>query len=102
MTWKLQLVLFLAVMTNTGADGRNDYSSQLMNAVNSLNRLLNYMLELRSVIGDMIFGVVLAKGKYMAVKMFYFSSWRGVRLGPLVMSATVWPTLPAPEMMSVE
>lgn len=69
MIWKVQLLLFLAVMTNTGAEGRHDYPSQLMHAVNSLNRLLDYMLEPRSVIGDMIFGVVLARGRYVGVTM---------------------------------
>jgi hypothetical protein len=69
MVWKVQLLLFLAVMTNTDAEGHHDYPSQLMHAVNSLNRLLDYMLEPRSVIGDMIFGVVLARGRYEGVTM---------------------------------
>jgi hypothetical protein len=67
MAWKVTLLLFLAVVTNTGAEGRHDYPPQLMRAVNSLNSLLNYMLEPRSVIGDMIFGVVLARGRYVGV-----------------------------------
>jgi hypothetical protein len=69
MAWKVQLLLFLALMTSTGAEGRHDYSLQLMHAVNSLNRLLDYMLEPRAVIGDMIFGVVLARGKYVCGHM---------------------------------
>jgi hypothetical protein len=69
MAWKLPLLLFLAGMADTGAEGRYDYSSQLTHAVNSLDRLLDYMLEPRSVIGDMIFGVVLARGRYQGLKM---------------------------------
>jgi hypothetical protein len=97
MAWKLQLLLFLAVMTDTGAEGRYNYSSQLTHAVTSLNRLLDYMLEPRSVIGDMIFGVVLARGMYQDVKM-EFLSWSGVRLSPLGTSATIWPMY-LPRMM---
>jgi hypothetical protein len=67
MAWKIKLLLFMAVATNTGAEGRHDYTPQLMHAVNSLNRLLDYMLEPRSVIGDTIFGVVLARGRYVGV-----------------------------------
>jgi hypothetical protein len=69
MVWKAQLLLFLLVMTNSGAEGRHNYPSQLMHAVNSLNRLLDYMLEPHSVIGDMIFGVVLARGRYASVTL---------------------------------
>lgn len=67
MAWKVQLLLFLAATTNTTAEGRHDYPPRLMHTVNSLNRLLDYMLEPRSVIGDMIFGVVLARGRYVGV-----------------------------------
>jgi hypothetical protein len=52
------LLLTMAVMSSTAAE-----ESQMKYAVNSLNKLLDYMLQPRSVIGDMVFGVVMARGK---------------------------------------
>jgi hypothetical protein len=86
MAWKVPLLLFLAVTTGTDAQGRYDYSSQLTRAVNSLNRLLDYMLEPRSVVGDMIFGVVLARGRYLGLKIGFYS-WSGA-LGHRLASCT--------------
>jgi hypothetical protein len=59
-----QLLLLLAVMFITAAEGIRNYSSQLTAAVTSLNRLLDYMLVPQSVIGDMIFGTVIARGEF--------------------------------------
>lgn len=59
----LLLLLIPAMMSSTAAEQSQDHASQMKRAVNSLNKLLDYMLEPRSVIGDLIFGVVLARGK---------------------------------------
>jgi hypothetical protein len=69
VVWKLVLLLlFLAAGTSTAAQEFHDYSSQLKHAVNSLNKLLNYMLLPRNVIGDMILGVVMARGECSGVR----------------------------------
>jgi hypothetical protein len=62
--WKLPLLLLLAVMSTTAAEGLRNYSSQLQDAVTSLNNLLDYMLVPQSVVGDLIFGIVLARGEF--------------------------------------
>jgi hypothetical protein len=61
------LLLSMAVMSNAAPKESEGYTRQMKLAVNSLNKLLDYMLEPRSVIGDMIFGVVLARGKHVEV-----------------------------------
>lgn len=63
-----QLLLLLAVMFITAAEGIRNYSSQLTAAVTSLNRLLDYMLVPQSVIGDMIFGIVVARGQLAVLR----------------------------------
>lgn len=57
------MLLLVVAMSSTAAERLHNYSSQLEDAVMSLNRLLDYMLVPRSVIGDVIFGVVLARGE---------------------------------------
>ncbi|PNF17310.1 hypothetical protein B7P43_G04993 [Cryptotermes secundus] len=86
MVWKIQLLLFLAATANTTAEGRHDYPPQLMHTVNSLNKLLDYMLEPRSVIGDMIFGVVLARGQ-LAVLRRHLAQRQDVKMEPEDLSA---------------
>jgi hypothetical protein len=61
---KLPQLLLLAVVSISAAEGIRNYSSQLKDAVTSLNGLLDYMLLPQSVIGDMIFGIVLARGEF--------------------------------------
>ena len=71
---KLPLLLLLAVMSISAAEGYPDYSSQLKDAVTSLNRLLDYMLVPQSVIGDLIFGIVLARGEFCSCVLLLFIS----------------------------
>jgi hypothetical protein len=61
--WKLSLLLLMTIMSNAAAEAPRNYSLQLKDAVTSLNRLLDYMLVPRSVVGDLIFGIVLARGE---------------------------------------
>ena len=61
---KLPQLLLLAVMSIAAAEVNRNYSSQLKDAVVSLNALLDYMLVPQSVVGDTIFGVVLARGEF--------------------------------------
>lgn len=67
------LVVTLVVMSSTAAEESQDHSSHKRHAVNSLNKLLDYMLQPRSVVGDMIFGVVMARGspKYLKVSLHF-------------------------------
>ena len=67
-------LLLLAVMSITAAEEIRNYSSQLKGAVNSLNGLLDYMLVPQNVIGDMIFGVVLARGEFCSCVLLLFIS----------------------------
>jgi hypothetical protein len=63
IVWKLPVLLLVVAMSSTAAEELHNYSLHLKDAVTSLNRLLDYMLVPRSVIGDMIFGIVLARGE---------------------------------------
>ena len=69
--WKLSLLSLLAVLSIAAAEGIHNYSSQLKDAVTSLNRLLDYMLVPRSVIGDMIFGIVMARGEFCSCVLLF-------------------------------
>ena len=72
MVRKLPQLLLLAVMSVTAAEEIRNYSSQLKDAVISLNSLLDYMLVPQSVIGDMIFGIVLARGEFCSCVLLLF------------------------------
>jgi len=61
---KVPQLLLLAVMSISAAEGIRNYSSQLQGAVTSLNGLLDYLVVPQSVIGDTIFGIVLARGEF--------------------------------------
>jgi hypothetical protein len=61
---KLPQLLLMAVLSIAAAEANRNYSSQLKNCVTSLNALLDYMLVPRRVVGDLIFGVVLARGEF--------------------------------------
>jgi len=71
---KLPQLLLLAAMFIIAAEGTRNYSSQLKDAVTSLNGLLDYMLVPQSVIGDMIFGIVLARGEFCSCVLLLFVS----------------------------
>lgn len=71
---KLPQLLLLAAMFITAAEGNSNYSSQLTDAVTSLNGLLDYMLVPQSVIGDMIFGIVLARGEFCSCVLLLYMS----------------------------
>lgn len=71
---KVPQLLLLAVMSITAAEEIRNYSSQLKGAVTSLNGLLDYMLVPQSVIGDMIFGAVLARGEFCSCVLLVFIS----------------------------
>jgi hypothetical protein len=74
---KLPQLLLLAVMSNAVAEVNRNYSSQLKDAVTSLNALLDYMLVPQSVVGDMIYGVVLARGEFcLCVLTLILLMWR--------------------------
>ena len=67
----LSLLSLLAVLSIAAAEGIYNYSSQLKDAVTSLNRLLDYMLVPRIVIGDMIFGIVMARGEFCSCVLLF-------------------------------
>jgi hypothetical protein len=74
--WKLPLLLLLA-MSTTAAEELRNYSSQLKDAVTSLNSLLDYLLVPQSVIGDLTFGIVLARGEFFScVLLLLFSTMK--------------------------
>ncbi|XP_069685286.1 uncharacterized protein [Periplaneta americana] len=66
--WKPLTLLFLVLASN--AVDYPDYWPQLRRSVQSFNKLLDYMLQSRtgSVVGDMILGVVLARGQLAVMK----------------------------------
>jgi hypothetical protein len=73
--WKLPLLLLLAVMSTSAAEGIRNYSSQLKDAVTSLNGVLDYLMVPQSVIGDLIFGIVMARGEFCScVLLLLFST----------------------------
>jgi hypothetical protein len=80
---KLSQLLLLAVMSIAAAEVNRNYSSLLKDTVTSLNSLLDYMLEPRSVVGDLIFGVVLARGEFCScVLLLSISSRETIPLQP--------------------
>jgi len=91
---KLPQLLLLAVMFITSAEGIRNYSSQLTDAVTSLNGLLDYMLVPQSVIGDMIFGIVMARGEFCScVLLLYISTkkkWNNKRSIDYTESSVPW------------
>jgi hypothetical protein len=73
---KLPQLLLLAVMSITAAAEIPNYSSQLKDAVTSLNGLLDYMLVPRSVIGDLLFGIILARGEFCSCVLLLLFIWK--------------------------